>query len=305
MSEPESVKDRVIKTHGEHPDWTAKQIADHLGVARYHVYNNARAAGLTLAAAPMPAPPRPQLPVAGSTAPAVLPAQASDFVIFANNPADMIAAQRSMVDWCDERITVEAFEQEEAQRNLDTARQSGFTVEGWQRQVRIIGQKLDFYEKVKAALQAGYYIVPPFPIDMFAIRTKAHVPRGGWTTKNWRDYQEQSAQLLAAGEGRYVSPDPHIETTVFKESDGKGGTKDVRHWRPDYFEDADFPFKLARGEILSATRAAMALKIFDRLGVLPTQRAPDPIVCGQIILPHKKREALTFFVTWWLDTRTL
>lgn len=305
MSEQQGIKDRVVKTLGEHPDWTAKQIADHLGVERYHVYNNARAAGLTLAAAPMQVPPRPQLPAPASAPPAALPAPASDFVIFANNPADMIAAQRSMIDWCDERITVEAFEQEEAQRNLDTALTSGFSTDGWKRQVRIIGQKLDFYEKVKAALQAGYYIVPPFPIDMFAIRTKAHVPRGGWTKAQWRAQDEQSAQLLAAGEGRYVSPDPHIEMTRFEESDGKGGTTRVQHWRPDYFEDADFPFKLARGEILSATRAAMAMKVFDRLGVLPAVRAPDPIVCGQIILPHKPREALTFFVTWWLDTRTL
>jgi hypothetical protein len=41
------------------------------------------------------------------------------------------------------------------------------------------------------------------------------------------------------------------------------------------------------------------------MGALPAARAPDPIICGEILLPHRKGQAVTFFVSWWLDTKTL
>lgn len=299
-----SVKDRVLATCNEHPDWTAKQIAESLGIERHHVYNNARAAGLKLAPTPLPASGRFLPSAAMKTLPSTA-APASDFIVFANSPTEMAQAQKAMIAWCDERLAIEASNLEDASVNRDATAASGFSSHGWVTQVKTIERKMEFYEKVKAALQAGYYIVPPFPIDIFAIRTTAKTPRGGWTTRNWRTAHEQSAQVLAAGEGRYVSPDPLLETDTFEESDGKGGTRWVKNWRTSEFTEVDFPFALARGEIMQATAGAMAAKVFDRIGVLPATRAADPIVCGQILMPHRRRAPLTFFVAWWLDTRTL
>lgn len=296
-----TVKDRIIAAHQAHPDWTAKQIAEYLGIERYHVYNNARAAGLTLA----PAPP---LPIRPPALAAPTPAQSTpvaDFIVYANSPAEMANAQKSMLQWCDAKLAATVEEREAAQRDHDATVASGFSAKQWRRQIKLLEQKIDFYEKVKAALAAGYYIVPPFPIDVFAIRTTARTPYGGWTKRNWRTAHEQKERLLAAGEGRYVSPDPTVITDRFEEDDGKGGTKQVRYWKPGEFTAADFPFGLAKAEIVSATRAAMAMEVFDRMGVLPAVRAPDPIVCGQIMMPHRRRAPLTFFVAWWLDTRTL
>jgi hypothetical protein len=91
----------------------------------------------------------------------------------------------------------------------------------------------------------------------------------------------------------------------FNRKDYSGKEVATPHYRPTEFVAADFPFKLAKAEIMEATRAALALKVFDRMGALPAARAPDPIICGEILLPHRKGQVVTFFVSWWLDTTTL
>lgn len=296
-----TIKDDVILAHNEHPEWTARQIAEHLNIQRYHVYNNAKAARLTLATAPLPIS-------ANKTSiavvePAVTPPV--DFTVYANNPADMVGAQRSMVEWCAGKIDAERFELAEAERNLQAAHDHNWTGTGWDRQVKLIGKKIDFYTKMMGALESGYYIVPPFPIDIFAIRTNRKTPDKKTTT--WRgDLHTQEAQLLPAGEGRYVSDQPEI----YQRDVPGAATKDnkpttVTEYFGENFQDVDFPFKLAKGEIMSATRAAMALRVFDQMGALPTHRSPDPIICGQILMPHRRGQAVTFFVSWWLDTKTL
>ncbi len=159
------------------------------------------------------------------------------------------------------------------------------------------------------ALEAGYYIVPPFPVDVFAIRTKKWVPKRLDGTNS--DNHDQGAMILPANEGRYVDPKPRRESYIESEKQRDGTSKAVTYYAATEFLDADFPFKLARAEIREATSKAMKLRIFDQFGVLPRVRKPDPIVCGQILVPDKpnyrysQREAITFFVAWWLDTKTL
>lgn len=235
--------------------------------------------------------------------------QPMDFTVYANNPVDMVSAQKSLILWAARKIQAAKTELTEAQANLDAAKSHKWGANGWDKQVRKHERRIEFYRKIKMALEAGYYIVPPFPIDLFAIRTDRGAPRLKWQTNSWRDHHEQKARVLAAGEGRYVSPDPTLASDSFNVSDGKGGTRAVTHWRPDEWREADFPFKLAKPEIMAATQAAMALKVFDQLGALPTHRAPDPIICGQICYPEHSgygpRRAITFFVSWWLDTKTI
>jgi len=228
-----------------------------------------------------------------------------DFTVFATNPADMVGAQRSMILWCARKIQAVKSELAEAQTNLDAAKANKWSPAAWAKQVKLHLDKIEFYKKIKTALEAGYYIVPPFPVDTFAIRVKDTAsPKGNWTDTGWHRF-EQSAKMLAAGEGHYVSPIPSREMTTFPKKKTDGTEVQIRHWRPAEFVDADFPFKLAKAEIMEATRAAMALKVFDRMGALPAARAPDPIICGEILLPHRKGQAVTFFVSWWLDTKTL
>jgi hypothetical protein len=152
------------------------------------------------------------------------------------------------------------------------------------------------------------YIVPPFPMDIFAIRTKRSYPHRYDNTHP--NNHNQPAQILAAGEGRYVDPTPNRRSYEGEERRGDKNVP-VRLYYASGYEDADFPFKLARSEIREATDKALGLKIFDQLGVLPQTRNPDPVVCGQILFPDRPhyrgapRSAVNFFVAWWLDTKTL
>lgn len=234
----------------------------------------------------------------------------TDFTVIATTPAGMIEAQQSLIGWADKKIASVQLELNEASEQLAIAVQRKWKQDAWKRQVKKHQSRIEFYEKIKAALNAGYYIVPPFPIDVFAIRTSKNLPKQMDTT--YRDNHDQEAQILAIGEGRYVDPKPVRESYIDEISDGKGGSKQITKYYATDFLEPDFPFKLARSEIRDATQAAMALGIFDRIGVLPRVRAPDPLVCGQIIVPNQPRyysgdslKCVTFFVAWWLDTKTL
>lgn len=240
--------------------------------------------------------------------PAIIPAildDADDFTVFANNPADMVGAQKSMILWSARKIQSVKLELAEAQSNLDAAKVHKWSPAAWAKQVKLLTDKVEFYKKIKMALEAGYYIVPPFPVDTFAIKVKSGAkPKGNWTSSTWSRFTH-SAKMLPAGEGQYVSPDPRRVQADFPQKMKDGTERQIRHVKPIEFIAADFPFKLAKAEIMEATRAAMALGIFDRMGALPAARAPDPIICGEILLPHRKGQAVTFFVSWWLDTKTL
>lgn len=232
-----------------------------------------------------------------------------DFTVVANSPKEMETAQKSLILWAARKIQAIKGEMEEAQSQLDLHTKNKWNTDGWKKQLRKYERRADFYRKIKAALEAGYYIVPPFPIDIFAIRTKRSSPdrKDGYNSDN----HNQRAQILPVGEGRYVDPRP-IRDTYNENILQKDGTKKaVTHYYASEFQEVEFPFKLARAEIRSLTDKAMGLKIFDRMGALPMTRSPDPIICGQIMVPNKayygwgNGDCVNFFVCWWLDTKTI
>ena len=237
-------------------------------------------------------------------APEILESPVIDVTFAATRPEDMAQAQRAMCEWAARKLDAVKAELADAGEALAEAAEAGWRTERFERAANKIGQRVTFYEKIKAALDAGYYIVPPFPIDIFTIRTDRRKPNARRTTNSWSRHAQQP-RLLPVGAGRYVSDTPTIyQQTIPTAETGKD--KDVTEYFAEAFRDVDFPFALARSEVMRATAAAMALKVFDQLGVLPARRATaDPIVCGQILKPDYWRTPVTFFVAWWLDTRTL
>lgn len=240
-----------------------------------------------------------------------------DFTVIANSPKEMETAQRSLILWAARKIQAIKQEISEAADQLRIAQQRRWDVGAWRRELGKHEKRAEFYRKVKMALEAGYYIVPPFPIDVFAIRTDKARPARKDSTHH--DNHDQSARILSAGEGRYVDPKPFRSSYTDQEmrtvnhTTGEKKLVPVKYYYADEFRDADFPFKLARAEIKDSSLRAMSLKVFDQLGVLPRTRKPDPIVCGKILFPKQlpynsrpeNQEGLTFFVTWWLDTKTI
>lgn len=294
-----TIKERIIACYGRHPDWTAKQIAADLGVEVHHVYNNARKEGLKLAAAPQHVLSRTAAP-----APVAQSRDAVDITVFATQPHEMAVAQRDMVDWSAARVAEAKADLADVHAGLEIAIENAWQTGPLERAVNKAAKMVTFYEKIHLALAAGYYIVPPFPIDIFTIRTDRKNPKKEIKTRHW-DRHPQEARILPAGEGRYVSRDP----TVFQTNYPAIGTGPNEGPRTEYFaeefREVGFPFALAKPQVMEATAAAMALKVFDQLGMLPAIAKADPIICGQILRPDELRRPITFFVAWWLDTKDI
>lgn len=232
-----------------------------------------------------------------------------DFTVIANSPGEMESAQNSLILWAARKIQMLKTDLAESQEQLRLHVEKKWNTAGWRSQILKQEKRVDFYRKIKMALEAGYYIVPPFELDIFAIRTKRAEPHLYHSTSP--DNHNQPAQVLPPGEGRYVDPRPVRESYIEQEAQRDGTKRAVTHYYATEYREADFPFKLARAEIRSLTETAMAMKVFDRLGALPRTRNPDPIICGQIIVPNQPQyrwdggKAVNFFVAWWMDTRTL
>lgn len=232
--------------------------------------------------------------------------QAKDITLLADNPADMLTAQKGLILWCEQKIAVCDAERLEAVGNGQRALASGWAGEEkrWKRVAGRARLKVEFYTKVRMALEAGYYIVPPFPGQVFAIRTKRNYIQGHSQTGHFNDH-EQKEQTLPAGEGEYKNPFPQVYRHSDKRTKQDGSQEVIRWTTASDFLPMEFPIALVKPEILDATNRALAGKFFDRLSVLPRFRAPDPIVMGEINIPHKPGQSVAFFVAWWLDTRTL
>lgn len=223
--------------------------------------------------------------------------------IIAVNPQQMAEAQSTTIRWIDAKIEAAKAEIAHADSVRVTLATYGLRVESAAALLNKSSLRLRFYEKVKAALDAGYYLVPPFPLQLFAVRTDQAAPKDA-STRGWtRDFQGRS---LPVGVGHYVNPDvPRLRDGEKLEKNADGTTREVQMFRNgDFRDEIDMPWRAMQPEVIEATGRALELKIFDALGIMPSYRAADPIICGQIRRPVT-RTALTFFVAWWLDERDL
>lgn len=228
--------------------------------------------------------------------------------VFARNPQEMSVAQAQLVRWAADKIAEVTRDRDELQENFEIATRNGWGFAAIGRQLGKAKKRLSFYEKVKAALDAGYCIVPGFPIGIFAVRTEKTEPAGKMqsTTNMWASpaLPAVESESPALGAGEYVS-----NTSAGKERRIMEGDKHVgfASW-PTEFRDVDFPFAFAQPAVLHATQQAMAAKIFDELGVSPDPRqraAGDPMVIGRIYAPRQHRwqresRSVSFVVAWFL-----
>lgn len=230
-----------------------------------------------------------------------------DIVVLARNPQEMAEAQKGLVAWTRRKLQSLKAELADAEENLAQSTKLKIRTEGWKRQVALAKNRIIFYGKVHAALEAGYCIVPNFPsMELIAVRTSKNRPPRGEKVTSWQPNPTLvKYEQLPVGDGKYVNPRPKTKSFVRKdETTGKNLTTS---WNTD-FQELDFPFKVVRPQILSNLGKALAQKIFDDIGVLPqVTRAPDPMIVGRI----RRREAgyseptITFLIAWWIDSRTL
>lgn len=224
--------------------------------------------------------------------------------IIAINPAQMAEAQSTTISWAAQRVEQAQIEVREAEQVA--AALSGASLRRTQASNLIskARARLRFYEKVKAALDAGYYIVPPFPLQLFAIRRPdIDHPPADRSDSAWR--MDQAPRALGVGEGRYVNPEvarEHVDTE--KRKNGAGNEYEVRIFEnAESWGDVVLPVRALKPQIINEVGRALEARIFDALGIAPAYRAADPIICGEIRRPGGG--VLTFFVAWWLDQKDL
>jgi hypothetical protein len=143
---------------------------------------------------------------------------------------------------------------------------------------------------------------------VFAIRTSARRPRGGVVESTWNRFV-QEAQLLPVGEGEYVNPNPIVYQQQHERPNAKGEKVTVTTRWPTEYRDITFPVAIARPEILTQAGQAMALKVFDEVGVAVNTRRwsgkSDPILLGHLRNPVRGRPGVTCFLGWYFDLRAL
>jgi hypothetical protein len=172
--------------------------------------------------------------------------------------------------------------------------------------------RVGYYTKIMEALRAGYYIVPPMDMELFAIRTDQKNPRKFWRylISSHQGNFQQSCKVLPIGKGDYKNPHPKVENDYRKETKNAEGLV-VRPYWADRWDDIEFPINMIKPQIMEATGKAMAAKIFDELGVLPQdyRRNPDPVILGRIYEPkqyaYQETKVLTFLIAWHLNTKDL
>jgi hypothetical protein len=229
-----------------------------------------------------------------------------EIFVFARNNVEMVREQERLVTWAEGKIVDEVKERDDLQRNLDVAVQAGWSTAAIRRAIARAQKRIIYYDKIKAALEAGYQIVPNMDVEVFAVRTDAKKPRKNTVKTEYGWGHEPADQVPSGsekGEGRHVSPG-----SLYQEDKKllENGRNLITRWATD-FRDVVFPFALGRVEVLDATNKAMARKIFDDLGVLPRRvRNADPMVIGRVRFKDGREERfISFVVAWFLDTSDL
>jgi hypothetical protein len=223
--------------------------------------------------------------------------------IIAVNPKQMQEAQATTMGWIDKKLAAANSELDEADAIHGQLVSRGMNPAHAKRLMDKAGKRVRFYEKCKAALAAGYYIIPPFDIQLFAVRTD-QAARADRSTRSWTN--DQKGRVLPVGVGHYVSPNiDRLAVDTIQEKNLDGTQRSVTIYENgDWRDEIDLPVRAMKPTLIEAVGQALELKIFDALGIAPAYRAADPIIAGQIRRPDGKG-VLTFFVAWWLDEQDL
>lgn len=230
------------------------------------------------------------------------------YLVVARSQAEMQLAKDRLEEWFTQKVKVETAQRDELAVMVDQAAGRGWNITGLPGQLARQKARLTFYEKCLAAVKAGYSIVPEFPIDIFAVRTSLAHPRHQLAESKYSRprINDEQTQRLPAGEGRYVSERQAVHNGEYQES-GKDG-KSVTVWTqtPAGFLDPEFPIAMANVVMMNAAQEAMALKLFDEIGICPPRTGADPMLIGRIGYGRStSRRTMSFLIGWWLDLRTL
>lgn len=244
---------------------------------------------------------------------AIVPVSGGNLELSASTPDEMVQCHSAMIEWSHRKLALVRNEAKELRDAYDYAKKMKWRNDTLKRHADLADKRVVFYEKFKAALEAGYCVVPNFPVTLFAIRTDKKKPKPDY------DYYrcvhnhnfQQEPKLLSEGEGEYKNPQPEVLEGFSKTLDkGTSNERVVTEGWADKWTDLEFPANMARLHVMKAATRAMALKIFDEIGMLPEdyKRNPDPLLIGRLIKPASAkylRSTVSFMIAWHVSTETL
>jgi hypothetical protein len=230
--------------------------------------------------------------------------------LVATNPVEMQAARSDLKAWLESRLTVLERDIIEANAALNEARKNGWATNAWTSARNRAVDEETFYNKILVAVEAGYTMIPDFPIEVFAVRRGEEVKFESQTYQgivngpNTHLGQPVPPDHAPAGAGDYRNPLPATHDTT---RENKLATPENK--QPRYYTT-----------ITRATAKAMKEKTFDQIGVcLPTTavaggrqvqrgaRAGDPLIIGQIVGKRvgSRQKVVSFIIAWHLNLNEL
>ena len=215
------------------------------------------------------------------------------------------AAQTSLLAYVEGKFTEVKAALEESEAALDQAKAHKWNTVSIRGIVNRNRKEFISIEKIKAAVEAGYVIMPNLTGQAFAVRIekeKANLPTN--TVKDPSGWQRPGDNLEnvqttapALGCGEYVSPRAKFSWYMREENKDGKIVKFREEYGQDFINAIPFPVNMAKPEIMSATEEAMAMKIFDQICVFPgPRRRIDPIIYGEIFRPY--RAPLCCLIAW-------
>lgn len=248
------------------------------------------------------------VPASQTTVVTEAPTVQKHMIVAAQNPKEMLIAQHSLVEWAKREIVDNKAEFEELKTNLEIAKKNGWRTVTLKNSLVRSQKRINFFEKIEAALAAGYVIIPNIDSDVVAIRTERISPKRNDVEGNWSRPNNQTSEMPMLGAGEYLSSEAKIVEERWTENNKEGKpVEKVARWA-DEFKDFQFPFAIAKPEILTATANAMALKIFDDIAVSPRRQVKgDPMIIGRVRLKQStyQERVVSFLISWFVDTRDI
>lgn len=233
--------------------------------------------------------------------------QPSSVHLVARNAVEMQQSQGNLMSWLTAKIESITAEMAEYQDSLAEAVANKWSTRGLKKAVSGAFWRREFYQKALDAVKAGFTIVPEFPIDIFAIRVARDTPEGGVNDARYSRPlpDNERCEILPTGAGGYVSPRPKVLRWKETRTDARDKSEyRINLVRPTALQSVEFPIRSARAEVMSATAEAMALKVFDEIGICPPARQADPLVIGRIWLPRTTK-SVNFLIAWHLNLSEL
>lgn len=231
-----------------------------------------------------------------------------DIAVTASAPEEMVAANQALIQWCDHKIAVLQRDQAELFAAYEHAKKNKWKNDTLKRHSDLAIARISFYAKMRSALKAGYYIVPNFPVTAFAIRTDKTKPLKMVNTYR-HNLHEQKPPALPAGEGEYKNPFPEVWQRDVSTDAQKAANNRQFQFFAEAWKELDFPINMSLPKIMEASSRAMALKVFDDLGILPDpSRKADPVILGRIKDPRSTKynqKFVSFLIVWHLNTTTI